>query len=404
MVTAALPSSAGTSEDAPLVLFLQQLIEQAQVQNASDIHFEPYEQVYRIRLRVDGQLREVAAPPLQVKDRIAARIKVLARLDIAEKRLPQDGRIQLALRQGGTLDLRVSTLPTLHGEKLVVRLLDNQVGQWALADLGYAPEELERLLQAIERPDGLVLVTGPTGSGKTQSLYACLQRLNRPELNIATVEDPCEISLTGINQVNVQDKPGLSFSVALRAFLRQDPDVLMVGEIRDLETAEIAIQAAQTGHLVLSTLHTRNAVSALTRLRNMGIARYNLASSVSLVSAQRLVRKLCTKCRQPDPHAHAQAEQAGLPDAWLQAAPEFWRAHAQGCSACHRGYSGRTGLFEVMPVTPPMQDALLQDESEAALGQIARSQGVSSLRQAGWRRVLQGLTSLDEVLAATPQS
>lgn len=403
MVTAALPSAAGTSEDAPLVLFLQQLIEEAQAQTASDIHFEPYEQVYRIRLRVDGQLREVAAPPLQVKDRIAARIKVLSRLDIAEKRLPQDGRIQLVLRHGGTLDLRVSTLPTLHGEKLVVRLLDNRVGQWTLAELGYAPEELERLLQAVERPDGLVLVTGPTGSGKTQSLYACLQRLNRPELNISTVEDPCEISLAGINQVNVQDKPGLTFSVALRAFLRQDPDVLMVGEIRDLETAEIAIQAAQTGHLVLSTLHTRNAVSALTRLRNMGIARYNLASSVSLVSAQRLVRKLCPQCRQPDPHALALAGQTGLPEVWLQTAAQVWQAHAQGCSACHRGYSGRTGLFEVMPVTPPMQDALLQDESEATISQIARSQGVWSLRQAGWRRVLQGLTSLDEVLATTPQ-
>ncbi len=403
MVTATLPSAAGTSEDAPLVLFLQQLIEEAQAQTASDIHFEPYEQVYRIRLRVDGQLREVAAPPLQVKDRIAARIKVLSRLDIAEKRMPQDGRIQLALRHGGALDLRVSTLPTLHGEKLVVRLLDNRVGQWTLAELGYAPEELERLLQAVERPDGLVLVTGPTGSGKTQSLYACLQRLNRPELNISTVEDPCEISLAGINQVNVQDKPGLTFSVALRAFLRQDPDVLMVGEIRDLETAEIAIQAAQTGHLVLSTLHTRNAVSALTRLRNMGIARYNLASSVSLVSAQRLVRKLCPQCRQPDPHALALAGQTGLPEVWLQTAAQVWQAHAQGCSACHRGYSGRTGLFEVMPVTPPMQDALLQDDSEATISQIARSQGVWSLRQAGWRRVLQGLTSLDEVLATTPQ-
>ena len=404
MATAVLPAASGASEDAPLVLFLQQLIEQAQTQSASDIHFEPYEQVYRIRLRVDGQLREVAAPPLQVKDRIASRIKVLARLDIAEKRLPQDGRIQLALRRGGVLDLRVSTLPTLHGEKLVVRLLDNRMGHWTLEELGYAPEELERLLHAIGRPDGLVLVTGPTGSGKTQSLYACLQRLNRPELNISTVEDPCEISLSGINQVNVQDKPGLSFSVALRAFLRQDPDVLMVGEIRDLETAEIAIQAAQTGHLVLSTLHTRNAVSALTRLRNMGIARYNLASSVSLVSAQRLVRKLCPQCRQPDAQARALAEQAGLPEAWLQGEPVLWQAHAEGCPACHRGYRGRTGLFEVMPITPALQDAMLQDAPESTLVGMARANGVWSLRQAGWRRVLQGLTSLDEVLAATPES
>lgn len=403
MVTAALPTGPGASDDAPLVTFLQQLIEQAKAQKASDIHFEPYEQSYRIRLRIDGQLREVPAPPLQVKDRVASRIKVLARLDIAEKRLPQDGRIQLPMQRQGVLDLRVSTLPTLYGEKIVVRLLDNQVGHWTLEHLGYAPQELDRLVQAIERPDGLVLVTGPTGSGKTQSLYACLQRLNRPEVNISTVEDPCEISLPGINQVNVQDKPGLSFSVALRAFLRQDPDVLMVGEIRDLETAEIAIQAAQTGHLVLSTLHTRNAVSALTRLRNMGIARYNLASSVTLVSAQRLVRKLCTHCRQPDPQALSLADKACLPTAWLDGVMQLWRAHLPGCESCHRGYSGRTGLFEVMPVSSAMQAQLLHDGSESDLHRIAREQGIWSLRQAGWRRVLQGLTSLDEVLAATPE-
>ena len=403
MVTAVLPIGSGTPDDAPLVTFLQQLIEQAKAQKASDIHFEPSEQSYRIRLRIDGQLREVPAPPLQVKDRVASRIKVLARLDIAEKRLPQDGRIQLPVQHQGVLDLRVSTLPTLYGEKIVVRLLDNQVGHWTLEQLGYAPQELERLVEAIERPDGLVLVTGPTGSGKTQSLYACLQRLNRPEVNISTVEDPCEISLPGINQVNVQDKPGLSFSVALRAFLRQDPDVLMVGEIRDLETAEIAIQAAQTGHLVLSTLHTRNAVSALTRLRNMGIARYNLASSVTLVSAQRLVRKLCTQCREPDQQALRLAEKACLPAPWLDGITQLWQAHLPGCDACHRGYSGRTGLFEVMPVSSAMQEQLLHDGSESDLSRIARGQGVWSLRQSGWRRVLQGLTSLDEVLAATPE-
>ena len=404
MATATLPTGAGLSDDAPLVTFLQQLMEQAKTQKASDIHFEPYEQSYRIRLRIDGQLREVDAPPLQVKDRVASRIKVLARLDIAEKRLPPDGRIQLPLQGRGVLDLRVSTLPTLHGEKIVVRLLDNQIGQWTLEQLGYAPEELARLVQAIERPDGLVLVTGPTGSGKTQSLYACLQRLNRPEINISTVEDPCEISLSGVNQVNVQDKPGLTFSVALRAFLRQDPDVLMVGEIRDLETAEIAIQAAQTGHLVLSTLHTRNAVSALTRLRNMGIARYNLASSVTLVSAQRLVRKLCPHCRQVDPQALDLAARSQLPPSWLEGVGQVWCAQAGGCSACHRGYSGRTGLFEVMPVTPALQTELLHDGSEAVLSRLAREQGLWSLRQAGWRRVLQGLTSLDEVLAATPEA
>lgn len=391
----------GSSEDAQLVTYLQQLIEEAESLRASDIHFEPYEQAYRVRFRVDGQLREVGAPPLMVKDRIASRLKVLSRLDIAEKRIPQDGRIKLPIRQTGLLDLRVSTLPTLHGEKLVLRLLDNRASQTSLDQLGYAPDELERLIQAIERPDGLVLVTGPTGSGKTQSLYACLQRLNRPEINICTVEDPCEISMAGINQVNVQDKPGLSFSVALRAFLRQDPDVLMVGEIRDLETAEIAIQAAQTGHLVLSTLHTRDAVSALTRLRNMGIAPYNLASSVSLVSAQRLVRTLCRQCRQPDQMPPVLLAQAAT-DALPSDTPIF-RAHPYGCPACHKGYSGRIGLFEVMPVTSAMQSELLALSSEQTLTHLARQSGVLSLRQAGWRKVLQGQTSVDEVLANTPE-
>ena len=401
MTKTGLSMPVGSSEDAQLVTYLQQLIEEAESQRASDIHFEPYEQAYRVRFRVDGQLREVAAPPVLAKDRIASRLKVLSRLDIAEKRIPQDGRIKLPIRQTGVLDLRVSTLPTLHGEKLVLRLLDNQAGHTALEQLGYAPEELERLIQAIERPDGLVLVTGPTGSGKTQSLYACLQRLNRPEVNICTVEDPCEISMAGINQVNVQDKPGLSFSVALRAFLRQDPDVLMVGEIRDLETAEIAIQAAQTGHLVLSTLHTRDAVSALTRLRNMGIAPYNLASSVSLVSAQRLVRTLCSHCRQPDRLPAVLQAQAAAQT--LSPEAPIFRANPLGCPECHKGYSGRIGVFEVMPVTPSMQSELLAQASEQTLTQLARQCGVLSLRQAGWRRVLQGQTSVDEVLANTPE-
>jgi len=401
MATIGHATSAGSSEDAQLVSYLQQLIEQAETQRASDIHFEPYEQAYRVRFRVDGQLREVASPPLLIKDRIASRLKVLSRLDIAEKRLPQDGRIKLPVRQSGVLDLRVSTLPTLHGEKLVLRLLDNRAGQSTLEQLGYAPEELARLLQAIERPDGLVLVTGPTGSGKTQSLYACLQRLNRPEVNICTVEDPCEISMSGINQVNVQDKPGLTFSVALRAFLRQDPDVLMVGEIRDLETAEIAIQAAQTGHLVLSTLHTRDAVSALTRLRNMGIAPYNLASSVSLVSAQRLVRKLCPHCRQPQAIPAPMLRQFG--DASVAPETPIFAAHPQGCQDCHRGYSGRTGLFEIMPVTAAMQAELLAQAPEATLTRLARAAGVMCLRHAGWRKVLQGLTSVEEILANTPE-
>lgn len=404
MTTTGLSHHLGVSEDAPLVHYLQRLIEQAQALQASDIHFEPYEQAFRIRMRIDGQLREMAAPPPQLKERIATRLKVLARLDIAEKRLPQDGRLQLGAGGDRALDLRISTLPTLHGEKLVLRLLDHRASHGSLEQLGYAPEELARLLQAIERPDGLVLVTGPTGSGKTRSLYACLQHLNRPEINISTVEDPCEISLAGINQVNVHDKPGLGFAVALRAFLRQDPDILMVGEIRDLETAEIAIQAAQTGHLVLSTLHTRNAVSALTRLRNMGIAPYNLASSVTLVSAQRLVRKLCPHCRQEDPAALMHLQRADPQMLQATTTATAFRADVRGCAHCHRGYSGRIGLFEVLPVHAGMQSSLLQSASEQALVRLARQQGVSSLRQAGWRRVLQGLTTCDEVLAHTPEN
>ncbi|MEN9888114.1 MAG: Type secretion system protein [Pseudomonadota bacterium] len=391
----------GQADDAPVVVYVQQWLEQAVALQASDLHFEPYEQHCRVRLRIDGELREMEHVPPAFRERLPARLKVLARLDVAEKRLPQDGRIQFKLRDGRELDLRVSTLPTLFGEKVVVRVLDARASQLDLASLGYEQDDLARLLQAVRRPHGMVLVTGPTGSGKTQSLYACLNLLNTPEVNIATVEDPCEIQMPGVNQVNVQDKPGLSFAVALRAFLRQDPDILMVGEIRDLETAQIAIQAAQTGHLVLSTLHTNDAPSTLVRLRNMGIAPYNLAASVSLVTAQRLVRKLCPHCRSATTLPPEVWKQAG----WIDAAspPEHAPTvfQATGCAQCHKGFKGRTGIFQVMPVGMAMQELILQDANGLALSRQALREGVRGLRQAGLRKVWAGETSLDEVLAAT---
>ena len=389
-----------SADDAPVVNYVQQLLEKAVAMKASDLHFEPYEHHYRVRMRIDGELREMATPHMALKDRLASRLKVLSRLDIAEKRLPQDGRMKLHLGDGRSLDLRISTLPTLFGEKLVVRILDSAQAQLDLTRLGYEPEDLARLIQAIRAPHGMVLVTGPTGSGKTQSLYACLNMLNTSEVNIATVEDPCEIQLAGINQVNVQDKPGLSFAVALRAFLRQDPDILMVGEIRDLETAHIAVQAAQTGHLVLSTLHTNDAPGTLVRLRNMGLAPYNIAASVTLITAQRLVRCLCVHCKQatqvPSPVLH----QAGLGLEFLpnEQVEVFIPV---GCEHCHKGFSGRTGIFQVMPVSADMQNLVLGDAVGQEVAKLAQREGVPSLRVAGLRKVLQGITSLDEVLAAT---
>ncbi len=387
-------------DDAPVVVYVQQLLERAVAQGASDLHFEPYEQDYRVRMRIDGLLQELARPPQAFRDRLAARIKVMARLDVAEKRLPQDGRIKLQLQDGRELDLRVSTLPTLFGEKVVVRVLDASQAQLDLASLGYEARDLALLEQTIHHPHGMVLVTGPTGSGKTQSLYACLKRLNSVEVNIATVEDPCEIQMNGINQVNVQDKPGLGFAVALRAFLRQDPDILMVGEIRDLETAQIAIQAAQTGHLVLSTLHTNDAPAALVRLRNMGVAPYNIAASVSLITAQRLVRRLCPVCREPQMLSAETLQQVGMS---RHALPEpAYRVYTpRGCSACHQGFKGRTGIFQVMPVNAAMQSLILQEAGLAELTRQATRDGVCSLREAGLRKVMAGETSLDEVLAAT---
>ncbi len=399
-ITGQTRTQSGSVDDAPVVTMVQQLLELALALKASDLHFEPYEHFYRVRMRIDGELREVVSPHMALKDRLASRIKVMSRLDIAEKRLPQDGRMKLQLNEGRDLDLRVSTLPTLFGEKLVIRVLDSAQAQLDLSRLGYEPEDLQRLLVAIRAPHGLVLVTGPTGSGKTQSLYACLNLLNTPEVNIATVEDPCEIQLAGINQVNVQDKPGLSFAVALRAFLRQDPDILMVGEVRDLETANIAIQAAQTGHLVLSTLHTNDAPATLVRLRNMGTAPYNIAASVSLITAQRLVRCLCPHCKRSITIPAATLLKAGLPES-LCAAERVTAFEPVGCTLCHKGFSGRTGIFQVMPMNAEMQALVLQEAGIQKIERQARREGVSSLRIAGLRKVLQGITSLDEVLVAT---
>jgi type IV pilus assembly protein PilB len=390
-----------TSSEAPVVHYLQQTWELAAQLRASDVHFEPFENFFRVRLRVDGVLQEISPPPFEFKEQIASRIKVLSRLDIAEKRVPQDGRMSLGLQNTQRLNLRVSTLPTLFGEKIVVRILSTDLAKLNLDHLGYGMTDKEKLLEAIQKPHGMVLVTGPTGSGKSQSLYACLNLLNRAEVNIASVEDPSEIQLPGINQVNVKERIGLNFATTLRAFLRQDPDVLMVGEIRDHETADIVMKAAQTGHLVLSTLHTQDAPSALVRLRNMGVATYNLASSISLISAQRLVRRLCVHCRTPISVSPQRLQELGLKSFADQASPQHHFYAAKGCSQCHRGYWGRIGLFQVMPITSAMQHLILQNASGSELAAQAEKEGVNTLRHAGLLQASMGITSLSEVLAHT---
>jgi len=390
-----------THTEAPVVHYLQQTWETAARLRASDIHFEPFENFYRVRLRIDGILQEIVPPPLEYKDQIASRIKVLSRLDIAEKRLPQDGRMHVGLLNSERLHLRVSTLPTLFGEKMVVRILSSDLNQLNLDHLGYSATEKQKLLAAIDKPHGMILVTGPTGSGKSQSLYACLQLMNKSGVNISSVEDPSEIHLPGINQVNVKEKIGLNFATSLRAFLRQDPDVLMVGEIRDHETADIAIKASQTGHLVLSTLHTQDAPSALVRLRNMGVATYNLASSISLISAQRLVSRLCWHCRTPTSVSSHFLKELGFqrPIEWSTSSPTFYAA--KGCTHCHQGYWGRIGLFQVMPVSAALQQLILQEASKASLAAQAALEGVTSLRHAGLVQAALGITSVAEVLAHT---
>jgi len=391
--------AAAEVEDAPVVRFLQKMLLDAFSMRASDLHFEPYEHTYRVRFRIDGQLREIASPPVAIKEKLASRIKVISRMDISEKRVPQDGRMKLKVGPDRVIDFRVSTLPTLFGEKIVIRILDPSSAKLGIEALGYEPEEKERLLKAIARPYGMILVTGPTGSGKTVSLYTCLNLLNQPDVNIATAEDPSEINLPGVNQVNVNEKAGLTFAVALKSFLRQDPDIIMVGEIRDLETADISIKAAQTGHLVLSTLHTNDAPATLTRMRNMGIAPFNIASSVILITAQRLARRLCMNCRQPTEIPRQALLDAGFAP---EALDDSWKPyHPVGCSACNMGYKGRVGIYQVMPITEEIQRIILADGSALDIAKQSEREGVRSLRQSGLQKVRMGLTSLEEVLAVT---
>jgi type IV pilus assembly protein PilB len=387
-------------EDAPVVKYIQKLLTDAIAAGASDIHFEPYEKFYRVRYRVDGILMEIAQPPLAIKDKVASRIKVISKLDISEKRVPQDGRMKLVLSKSKSIDFRVSTLPTLYGEKIVMRILDSAGVKLGIEALGYDADQQEALMFAIGRPYGMILVTGPTGSGKTVSLYTCLNILNQPGVNIATAEDPCEIQLPGVNQVNVNDKAGLTFAAALKAFLRQDPDIIMVGEIRDLETADIAIKAAQTGHLVLSTLHTNDAPTTLTRLLNMGVAPFNVASSVIMITAQRLGRRLCPQCKKPEdipPEALLRAgfTEEDLDGSWTPLGPV-------GCDHCKgTGYKGRVGVYQVLPITDEMRQVIMRNGNALDIAEQARKEGVRDLRQSGLLKVKSGMTSLEEIEAIT---
>ena len=386
-------------EDAPVVRYVHKILLDAINGGASDIHFEPYEKFYRIRYRTDGVLYDVAQPPLAIKEKIASRIKVISRMDISEKRVPQDGRMKINLSKTRAIDFRVSSLPTLFGEKICMRILDPSSATLGIDALGYDPDQKEKLLAAVQRPYGMVLVTGPTGSGKTVSLYTCLNILNKPGINISTAEDPAEINLPGINQVNVNDKAGLTFAAALKSFLRQDPDVIMVGEIRDLETGEIAIKAAQTGHMVLSTLHTNDAPTTLTRLMNMGIAPFNIASSVILITAQRLARKLCT-CKKPIDIPEEALLRAGFREDDLDGT---WQTYGHvGCELCkNTGYKGRVGIYQVMPISEEMQRIIMKNGTAIDLSDQARREGVNDLRRSGLLKVRKGLTSLEEVEAVT---
>jgi type IV pilus assembly protein PilB len=384
--------------DAPIVKFVNKVLMDAINRGASDIHIEPYEKTYRVRYRQDGILQEVANPPLAISARIAARIKILARLDIAERRIPQDGRIKMRISKNRAIDFRVSTLPTLWGEKIVLRILDPSSAMLGVEKLGFEDFQKELFLEAIHRPYGMVLVTGPTGSGKTVTLYTAVNLLNTPDTNISTAEDPVEINLPGVNQVNINDKAGLTFASALRAFLRQDPDVILVGEIRDLETAEIAIKAAQTGHMVLSTLHTNDAPSTLTRLANMGVPPFNIASAVNLIIAQRLARRLCPHCKKPIDIPKPALLKSGFREEDL---PGLVLYGPGGCDACNGGYKGRVGIYQVMPVTEAIGDIIMRGGNQLDIERQAAKEGVPDLRRAGLLKVKAGITSLEEVEAAT---
>lgn len=390
------------ADEAPIVKYINKLLIDAIRMGASDLHFEPYEKSYRVRYRVDGVLRQIANPPLQLATRLASRLKVMSQMDISEKRLPQDGRIKLKLSKTKAIDFRVNSLPTLFGEKLVLRILDPSSAMLGIDALGYEPAQKELFMQALDKPQGMLLITGPTGSGKTVSLYTGLNILNREDINISTAEDPVEINLEGINQVNVNAKVGLTFSAALKSFLRQDPDIVMVGEIRDLETAEIAIKAAQTGHMVMSTLHTNSAPETLTRLRNMGVPSFNIATSVNLVIAQRLARRLCAQCK----------ELADIPDSSLLEMgftaedlkdPDFHVYQPVGCAECREGYKGRVGIYEVMKVTPEISKIIMEDGNAIEIAAASARLGFNNLRRSGLIKVMQGVTSLQEVNRVTSE-
>ena len=389
-------------EEAPIVKYINKLLIDAIRMGASDLHFEPYEKMYRVRYRVDGVLRQIAHPPLQMATRLASRLKVMSQMDISEKRMPQDGRIKLKLSKSKAIDFRVNSLPTLFGEKLVLRILDPSSAMLGIEALGYEDEQKALFMDALDKPQGMLLITGPTGSGKTVSLYTGINILNTEDTNISTAEDPVEINLEGINQVNVNIKTGLTFSAALKAFLRQDPDIIMVGEIRDLETAEIAIKAAQTGHMVMSTLHTNSAPETLTRLRNMGVPSFNIATSVNLVIAQRLARRLCSHCKAPVEIPRQSLLELGFTEQDL-ANPEFEIFQPVGCSECREGYKGRVGVYEVMKVTPEISKIIMEDGNALQIAQASEQAGFNNLRRSGLKKVMQGVTSLQEINRVTSE-
>lgn len=390
---------AGTdADDAPVVKFVNKMLFDAIKKGSSDLHFEPYEKMYRVRFRTDGVLHEAARPPVQLVSRISARLKVMSNMDISERRKPQDGRVKLKVSKTKSIDFRVNTLPTLWGEKIVMRILDSSSAQMGIDALGYEDVQKELYLQALKQPQGMILVTGPTGSGKTVSLYTGLNILNTEDINISTAEDPVEINLEGINQVNVNPRQGLDFSQALRAFLRQDPDVIMVGEIRDLETAEIAIKAAQTGHMVMSTLHTNSAAETLTRLRNMGVPAFNLATSVNLIIAQRLARKLCNKCKR----VHEVPREALLAEGFREEEiGSFTLYQPIGCEDCNAGYRGRVGIYEVVKITSVLQQMIMEEGNSIEIAARMRKEGFNDLRRSGLVKAMQGITSLEEINRVT---
>ena len=388
----------GAGDDAPIVRFVNKILLDAVRIGASDIHFEPYEKRYRVRYRTDGILQEVSSPPINLSGKIAARLKVMSQMDISERRLPQDGRIKMKISKNKAIDFRVNTLPTLWGEKIVLRILDPSSAKLGIDALGYEEDQKKLFLDALSKPQGMILVTGPTGSGKTVSLYTGLNILNVEGTNISTAEDPVEINLEGINQVNVNNKVGLDFSAALRSFLRQDPDIVMVGEIRDLETAQIAIKAAQTGHLVLSTLHTNSAAETLTRLANMGVPSFNIATSVSLIIAQRLARRLCSQCKQPADLPIEVLLDAGLTQEQIEHAEIYKPA---GCEHCNKGYKGRVGIYEVVQLTDAISRIIMEDGNSIEISDAARQEGFDDLRTSALKKVVQGITSLEEANRVT---